>query len=294
MDFSFLAALDENKSPVTLGTSFEPPIAKSYFLNPIQSNFSADTSNTGGLLIGTVFWGTFLSNLLPEETGSIQAVVSNTCNQTFSFLLTGVEAELLIDDEMSPIGVFENDTYAYMEEHFPLEIFGFDQPEVTGVTCKYFISIRPTKEFHEQFLSNAPKVYTGLIIVVFLVTSLVFVLYDRLVQRRQEKVLDSAERTGAIVSSLFPSEIRDKLIDNAAGYRRSNNRPSIALGSQLGGEAIANLYLNTTVFFADIQGFTAWSSMREASQVFTLLEFLYREFDKVARKLRVFKIETVG
>jgi class 3 adenylate cyclase len=51
---------------------------------------------------------------------------------------------------------------------------------------------------------------------------------------------------------------------------------------------------NATVMFADIAGFTAWSSVREPSQVFTLLETIYRAFDHIAKKRKVFKVETVG
>jgi class 3 adenylate cyclase len=57
---------------------------------------------------------------------------------------------------------------------------------------------------------------------------------------------------------------------------------------------IAELFPNTTVLFADIAGFTAWSSAREPSQVFTLLETLYRTFDKAAKRRGVFKVETIG
>ena len=46
--------------------------------------------------------------------------------------------------------------------------------------------------------------------------------------------------------------------------------------------------------FADISGFTAWSSVREPSQVFTLLECIYNSFDVLARKSKVFKVETIG
>lgn len=46
--------------------------------------------------------------------------------------------------------------------------------------------------------------------------------------------------------------------------------------------------------FADIAGFTAWSSEREPSQVFKLLETLYHEFDTIATRLDVFKVETIG
>jgi class 3 adenylate cyclase len=46
--------------------------------------------------------------------------------------------------------------------------------------------------------------------------------------------------------------------------------------------------------FADLVGFTAWSSVREPTQVFTLLETIYRAYDEMARQRRVFKVETVG
>jgi class 3 adenylate cyclase len=43
-----------------------------------------------------------------------------------------------------------------------------------------------------------------------------------------------------------------------------------------------------------IIGFTAWSSTREPFKVFQLLETIYGEFDALAKKRRVFKVETVG
>jgi class 3 adenylate cyclase len=43
--------------------------------------------------------------------------------------------------------------------------------------------------------------------------------------------------------------------------------------------------------FADIANFTAWSSVRDPSQVFTLLETLYGAFDQTAARRGVFKVE---
>jgi class 3 adenylate cyclase len=59
-------------------------------------------------------------------------------------------------------------------------------------------------------------------------------------------------------------------------------------------EPIADLFPEATVMFADISGFTAWSSEREPTQVFRLLETIYRAFDKIAKKRKVFKVETIG
>ncbi len=48
------------------------------------------------------------------------------------------------------------------------------------------------------------------------------------------------------------------------------------------------------MIFADISGFTAWSSEREPAQVFQLSKTVYQAFDKIAAQFGVFKIETIG
>ena len=57
---------------------------------------------------------------------------------------------------------------------------------------------------------------------------------------------------------------------------------------------IADLFPQVSVLFADIAGFTAWSSVREPSQVFTLLESIFETFDAIAKRHKVFKVETIG
>ena len=52
----------------------------------------------------------------------------------------------------------------------------------------------------------------------------------------------------------------------------------------------SDLFPHCTVLFADIAGFTAWSSLRDPAQVFTLLESIYSAFDQIARKRGVFKV----
>lgn len=52
--------------------------------------------------------------------------------------------------------------------------------------------------------------------------------------------------------------------------------------------------VDTTVLFADIVGFEAWSSQREPTQCLTLLETIYDAFDREARLQGVFKVEAVA
>jgi class 3 adenylate cyclase len=41
-------------------------------------------------------------------------------------------------------------------------------------------------------------------------------------------------------------------------------------------------------------GFTAWSSTREPELVFVLLQTVFGAFDKIAKRRKVFKVETIG
>jgi hypothetical protein len=139
---------------------------------------------------------------------------------------------------------------------------------------------------------------------IFVFTALMFLVYDRLVERRQRMILAKAVQSSAIVSSLFPKNVRDRLMqanenDKAGNVAGSNHR----LKSFLSGDSkqsednlqpIADLFPNCTVLFADISGFTAWSSTRDPAQVFVLLQTVYQAFDEIANQRKVFKVETIG
>ena len=57
---------------------------------------------------------------------------------------------------------------------------------------------------------------------------------------------------------------------------------------------IADLFPETSIMFADVVGFTKWSSQREPEKVFHFLETLFFEFDKISERLGVFKLGTIG
>lgn len=127
-----------------------------------------------------------------------------------------------------------------------------------------------------------------------------------------------AEESEAIVSQLFPENVRQRLYSEKKksmkkekkkkGFQpaKTKMRNFLSEGSVDGDEMdvmgaeidddrpIADLFPETTILFADIAGFTAWSSVREPTQVFTLLEKIYGAFDRIAMRRGVFKVETIG
>lgn len=97
-----------------------------------------------------------------------------------------------------------------------------------------------------------------------------------MIEKRQRKVMLSATRSSAIVSSLFPSTIRSRLYQESAPAvpeKESNQRKrmqAFMLNSQKSVEPInagpiADLFESTTVLFADIKGFTNWYVLFETS-----------------------------
>ena len=156
-----------------------------------------------------------------------------------------------------------------------------------------------------MYQTSTPKLITFSIALVFAFTICTFLVYNHLVEKRQRAILNKAANSTAIVSSLFPKQVRDRLLQDDADANNTKTTRFTAgnrLKSYLADEAtirndnqaIADLFPNATVMFADISGFTAWSSTRGPESVFILLQTLYQGFDIVAKRRRVFKVETIG
>lgn len=120
--------------------------------------------------------------------------------------------------------------------------------------------------------------------MVFILTICIFILYNQLVEKRQTLVLTKAVHSTAIVSSLFPKQVHDRLMqqqqqdhdekknqtsNNTSRLKtflnnNTNNNNDVTSTGIIGGggttsRPIADLFPHCTVLFADIAGFTAWS-----------------------------------
>ena len=65
-------------------------------------------------------------------------------------------------------------------------------------SCDYSLHVYPTETLENKYASNKPVLYSLAVILFFAFTSLVFITYDCLVERRQKKVLTSANKTGNV------------------------------------------------------------------------------------------------
>ena len=259
---------------------------------------------------------------LSDRAIDILAVVENDCKQAYSFSVSQDKVAYLGD------GDFHDTTYDYLDASIDFERLIQDDLDGTTLTssgvalnteyCPFRVSVYPSVELQDEFVTFKPELISILVAAVFVVTAAIFLGYDTHVESRQRLLVGKAVTSHQIVSSLFPEVVRDRLfgVDDDKPKNGSNSadptRPVenletdklrlknyINTGGATGADGsqskpIADLFTHCTVLFADIAGFTAWSSTREPVQVFTLLESMYSAFDKIATKRRVFKVETVG
>ncbi|CAJ1960714.1 unnamed protein product [Cylindrotheca closterium] len=288
----------------------------SLFLTPVFKD--STNQEVVAILNSDVSWLPMFARASDEDIPPVDVVIDEGCQRRITIRITAQKAEFIgfVDSHDS--------TYDDYEVAFP---FAPDVPShhLAGPDCSYTIRVFPTKEFWEIYHTSNPGTTAGIVTAAFFFIGIIFYLYDAAVHFRQKRILRVASQSEQILSVLYPKSIRDRLFGieekkeeehksvpttkrkqmkedliKASRYQLKHFMKSSSPSGQgdslegFGSKPIADLFLNATVIFADIAGFTAWSSVREPAQVFTLLETVYRAFDTIAKRKKVFKVETVG
>jgi len=287
---------------------------------PISRDITATKKNIVGVMTFTFGLEALLENTLHGfEDEPLTAVVQSSCGneEEVSFMIQGETVQFLgpgnLKEKIPDVGAYQLVASTFEEFDDDLQSFSGIYPTSDHVFCSYRLLVFPTVDAHTLFLTNRPVLVQGVVALLFLFTVSIFLGYDCLVERRQRRVLADVTRTNSIVSSLFPRGVRDRLFfqnqtnpsrvsleaapflrlknfmanDNVAPQRSKSVKATTA-------EPIAELFPHCSVLFADVSGFSAWASERQPSEVFTLLETIFTSFDSIARKLNIFKVETVG
>jgi hypothetical protein len=249
-----------------------------------------------GVISASFSWRSIIASILPPGSNGIIVVFDCPCNDPFTYEITGPSVKYL------GVGDMHNPNYNHLGVHSMLidlmqsggKDFGYSGAPLDEEFCPFGVHVYPSDRLKSEFTSSIPAIFALSTLFIFAFTALLFYLYELAVERRQKLVMKAALRSTAIVSSLFPSTVRDQLYasESEADDKRGVSSPNAKTPGS--GSPIAELYPETTVMFADIAGFTAWSSARQPCQVFQLLETLYAAFDGIAKKRGVFKVETIG
>lgn len=165
--------------------------------------------------------------------------------------------------------------------------------------CPMFIEFFPSDTYASRFVTDAPMIMAVSTVAVCIVLGALFFLYIHLSKKAQEQLERKNAETTAIVNSLIPVSVRKQIFDKDRGaqaLRRVYLKNDDGDDSDLVYESkpIADFFPETTVMYARITGFTSWSSTRQPSQVFVLLETIFGSFDDIGSYRRIFKVEASG
>ncbi|GKZ00220.1 hypothetical protein MPSEU_000974900 [Mayamaea pseudoterrestris] len=280
---------------------------KSYVIQSVFEDIT-DDAPTVGILISMFSWSNLLKNLMAKATMPMLAVIRGTkaCSVEFTYRIEGPKATFL------DYGNLGDQRYVKLGLVNDIPFFNRTWIVPDESMCRYHISMYPTAEFESHYHTSQPIIYTCIILACFICVLIMFVIYDVMISRRHNFLYGATMRTNEFVTSLFPETVHKQMLQdayaetkNAGGGAASGNAKSMlkdftakdgvaVTQDMFKSKPLADLFPNCTIMFADLQGFTAWSSMREPTQVFMLLETIYHAFDQIANRRRVFKVETVG
>lgn len=216
-----------------------------------------------GVVTFTFYWRWNLKNTLPPNSKGLITVFENTCgNQKFTYQIDGKEPTFLgyVDAH--------DENYDGMSHAKHLVDLSNINGDYTGLPmngdfCPYTITMYPSKAMEDMFLTSAPNIYAIVVAMIFFFTSILFLSYDWFVNRRQRLVKERALASGAIISSLFPEQVRNQLYqESEAKTEKKTDMSQFKTATHAGnnantkavGKPNASLYPETTIFFADLVG----------------------------------------
>lgn len=194
-------------SPLNVSISDRP---HAYVYCPVYNQLGNRSSDVVAYLYGQLAFDTYLVNMLPDAQKGIHAILANTCNDTHSYELTGDRARYLGLGDLHDSKYDDRAVLIHFSDYLDVS----RSEEVSG-HCRYTFTLYPTDSFVLSYQSKIPMVLTIIVAATFFFMIVMFLVYDRFVEQRNDKVFDAATRASTIVSSLFPSNVRDRLYAQA-------------------------------------------------------------------------------
>jgi hypothetical protein len=273
------------------------------FLSPLGPLFPVfypilENATLGATLVTLGSWGRRFSDILPSSVQGLVAVLENGCGQTLTYHINGPVVTYEGEGDLHDSGFDAMVVSSSLDSYLNLTNRKWRGPldHLNREYCQYTLTFYPSDAMRQSFSSWTPFLNTLAVGMIFAAAALVFFLYDATVERRQKIVMDKALQSTAIVSSLFPETVRDRLFrrcslsedpggddgsltvldeapassDPMSSMIVSVQPTKMRLKSFLynvddGGanavKPIADLFPSCTVLFADISGFTGKSSV---------------------------------
>jgi hypothetical protein len=156
---------------------------------------NTEDSSAVAVVATSLFFKTLFEGVLSDKHHGLVMVFSNACNQTFTYLVDGKEPVYV-----GP-GDLHDDMYDYLEHeisfadmlsHVEEDTF-YAGLDLNFEYCPYNLTTYASKTMEDSYKTNSPYLFALASIAIFAFTGLLFVGYDQLVRKRQEKVLNTGK-----------------------------------------------------------------------------------------------------
>ena len=181
-------------------TSLMYPVYEKLETTP-NDKASNNDSKIVAMVINVLPWDNYLKNSLPEGVNGIYCVLHNSKGQVFTYVINGNYVKYLGEgdyhetqyDDMAFTIDLNDDLFAKhdLARQKDLELDG---------NYEYWFVVYPSHEFHDVYLSSTPMHFAIIAGIAFLFMTATFILYDLFVIRKNNKILDAAARSNAILS----------------------------------------------------------------------------------------------
>ena len=199
---------------------------------PVFDSFDPTTKKVSAMLVTTIFWRLLFANILPDNVQGVICVLSNSLGETVTYRLDGRTATYIgTGDHHDPkydALVVTRDIFDYITERASIETSSYTTVELDGGYTSYRIHVYPSDDMEASYITSDPVLYAVVVAFIFAFTSMVFLMYDRLVEFRQKKVMDKAVKSTAVVTSLFPEAVHDRLFAETSEAVREKSKELVA------------------------------------------------------------------
>jgi hypothetical protein len=191
----------------------EGPVGKLYF--PVFDVLDPVKRHPVAVLTSVLFWESLLWGILPPNQPPILAVLTNDCGQAYTYEMRGEIASFVGQgDRHDP----SYDSIKVTDRIFRNGGVSESLEKYKGVPlntlCNYTISLYPTQEMEDEFLTAKPWLFFGLVMGIFTLTAVMIIVYEMRVEANYQQAYKKAKQAGAIVSSIFPAAVRKRLYND--------------------------------------------------------------------------------
>jgi hypothetical protein len=207
------------------------------------------------MLVVEFYWRTKFRDILPDDSKGIVLVTKYSCdNKSFTYQIDGNTATYLGPAD------FHDPKYDYLSRSsamFELNSYRIKESGYAGLPvdqdlCQYTFHVYASETMENQYRTNTGIIFAVSAFAFIMVPFIIFIIYDRKMSRQRDLIMNDAQQSDAIISSIFPANVRRKVKQQQ--QQRTNsitlNKTGDHSVTMKDSMPIADLYPETTVLFA--------------------------------------------